>query len=424
MTTDLVVKNKYESQRSIYDKRYEVGQYDQRSAVRVLTAERNALNRAVERAIRSNPAVQVVSLFDFGYGTGRVTNEFVESYVRNYARSKKDLLVVAYDVSSAGLRKAAETMSSKGFAPADHMTWMPDSDKGYIAGRVSKTEAGLTITVVFVHGNESQKPEVMHQLALHANGGKKFLVTTSWYSGLGHIPHERRRRQYFRQLGLITAGHGEMVMSLSSTGDLPDLQPEWSERQMNRIGDFPVKAQGDVVYETELGQSNFYHVFGEELNDHMAAITCRGQFWWMEGIRYPGEEFASRRQERANYRRVRRANRPKRGRRWNADDFQEFHTVAAFRSPVGPPEPWPSRWLSQWSARRPFLAPASDLDDGQGPQAGAREQAVRDQVRRRLSHRAASAGRDRLPRGPGQVGEAEGQALVEPEPVRAFAKQG
>src|SRR3984885_2564018 len=117
MTTDLAVKDAYPSQRSIYDERYEVGRYDHRSAVRVLTAERNALNRAVERAIRSNPAARTISLFDFGYGTGRVTNEFIDSYVRNYAKSKKNLLVVAYDVSSAGLKKAAEALCSRGFTP-------------------------------------------------------------------------------------------------------------------------------------------------------------------------------------------------------------------------------------------------------------------------------------------------------------------
>lgn len=339
MTADLAVKNAYASQRSIYDERYEAGQYDHRSAVRVLTAERNALNGAVERAIKSNPAAQAVSLFDFGYGTGRVTNEFIESYVSNYAQSNKDLLVVAYDVSSAGLNKAVSALCSTGFRPADPISWNPDATEGYIAGRISKVEAGLTITVIFVHANEDDPPEEMHKLALHASYGKQYLVTTTWYSGLGHIPHERRRRQYFCQLGLITSWHGEMVMSVSSAGDLPDLQPEWSERQVGEIGNFPVRAQGDVVYETELGQSNFYHVFGTELNDYMRLITVPGQHWWLEGIRYPEEEFASRQAEQDNYRRVCEANEGKRGRIWTLDDYQEFHTVAAFRSPLNP-----SKW--------------------------------------------------------------------------------
>lgn len=412
MVTEFTVKNAYASQRSIYDKRYEVGRYDHRSAVRVLTAERNALHGAVERAIRSNPAVPVISLFDFGYGTGRVTNEFIESYARNYAKSQKNLLVVAYDVSSAGLMKAKEALCLKGFVPVGPIAWIPDDNDGYIAGRVSKTENGLTITVVFVHGNEARPPSVMHRLALRANNGEKYLITTSWYSGLGHIPHERRRRQYFCQLGLITSWHGEMVISLSSTGDLPELQPEWSERQVDGIGDFPVRAQGDVIYETELGQSNFYHVFGAELNDHMAAITSPGQFWWMEGIRYPGEEFASWRAERANYWRVRWANRPKRGRRWNAADYQEFHTVAAFRSPLGPAKPRPSRWLSWWSTRRSLLAPAPDVNDTQRHQAGAREQAVGNQIGRGLSKRPAAGGSDGLTASPGQVAQSEGKSLI------------
>jgi hypothetical protein len=412
MTTDFAVKNPYASQRSIYDQRYEVGWYDHRSAVRVLTAEWNALNVAVERALKSNPAAQTISLFDFGYGTGRVTNEFIESYVRNYAKSRKNLLVVAYDVSSAGLMKAREALCSKGFVPVGSITWIPDDKNGYIAGRISKTENGLTITVVFVHGNEDQQPSVMNRLALRASGGEKYLITTSWYSGLGHIPHERRRRQYFCQLGLITSWRGEMVISLSSTGDLPELQPEWSERQVNGIGNFPIRAPGDVVYETELGQSNFYHVFGPELNDHMRAITSRGQHWWVEGIRYPGKEFDSRRAERVNYWRVRWANRPKRGRRWNAADFQQFHTVAAFRSPLGPPKPWPSRWLSRWSARYSRLSPAPDMDDHERPEASARQQAVGNQIRSGLGQRPAPRGRDGLAAGPDQIAQTEGKSLL------------
>lgn len=413
MTTDLAVKNAYPSQRSIYDERYEVGRYDHRSAVRVLTAELNALNRAVERAIKSNPVARTISMFDFGYGTGRVTNEFIESYLRNYAKSKKNLLVVAYDVSSAGLKKAEDALCSKGFAPVDPIFWRPEAKEGYIAGRISKTGAGLTITVVFVHGNEDKPPKEMHKLALRANSGEQYLVTTSWYSGLGHIPHERRRREYFCQLGLITSWHGEMVISLSSAGDLPELQPEWSERQVDKIdGSFPVRAVGDVVYKTELGQPNFYHVFSDELNDYMAAITLEGQFWWTEGIRYPGEEFASRKEERANYRRVRRANRPKRGRRWKAADYEEFHTVAAFRSPLGPRKPWPSRRLNRWPARHPLLTPAPDVKDSQRRQAGAGEQAVGNQVGRGLSERPAAGGRDGLAASPGQVAQPEGKSLV------------
>jgi hypothetical protein len=124
---------------------------------------------------------------------------------------------------------------------------------------------------------------------------------------------------------------------VSATGDLVELQPEWSERLANQdTKGFPVQDRGDVVYDTELGQPNFYHVFGTELNDHMAAITAEGQYWWVEGIRYPGEEFASSEEEQYNYQRVLKENDAKRGRIWDAADYGDFHTVAAFRSAVNP----------------------------------------------------------------------------------------
>ena len=337
MATGFTIKNTYVSQRSIYDERYEVGQYDHRSAVRVLTAEREALSEAMDRALKTNPKARRINLFDFGYGTGRVTNEFIASYVHQYAAARKDLCVVAYDVSSTGLKKALEILRSNGFASDGPMIWKPRSAVGYIAGRVTKQEAGLTITVVFVHGCEGQHPEVMHQLALTASDGEQYLLTTSWYSGLGHIPGEVLRRQYFQQLGRLTSQHGEMVLSVSAAGDLAELQPKFSEWLANGItGGFPIQGSGDVVYETELGQSNFFHVFGVELNDYMRAITGKGQYWWIEGIRYPGEEFDSREAEQANYQRVCSANDEKYGRVWTADDYRNFHTVAAFRSPLDP----------------------------------------------------------------------------------------
>lgn len=329
--------NAHVSQRSIYDQRYEAGHYDQRSAVRVLTAEREALRHAMDRALRSNRRARRINLFDFGYGTGRVTNEFIGSYASRYAASGKDLKVVAYDVSSAGLVKAKEALCSEGFTVDGPIAWTPDDKTGYIAGRVAKRVAGATITVVFAHGHEDQHPSVMRRLALLASEGEKYHLTTSWYSGLGHIPGERLRREYFLQLGKLTSRRGEMVMSMSATGDLAELQREFSERLASGAVDgFPIQTPGDVVYETELGQSNFFHVFGTDLNDHMRAITGRRQHWWVEGIRYPGEEFASREAELANYRRVLKANDGRRYRFWDAADYQEFHTVAAFRSALDP----------------------------------------------------------------------------------------
>lgn len=115
------------------------------------------------------------------------------------------------------------------------------------------------------------------------------------------------------------------------------MQPEFSERLAKRDnGGFPIHAPGDLVYETELGQSNYYHLFGIDLNDHMKAITGTRQHWWVEGIRYPDDDFGYREAERANYRRVLKANEDKRDRRWDEADFREFHMVAAFRSPHDP----------------------------------------------------------------------------------------
>jgi hypothetical protein len=53
-------------------------------------------------------------------------------------------------------------------------------------------------------------------------------------------------------------------------------------RAAGSTGDFPIEAPGDLVHETGLGQSNFFHAFGTELNDYMTAITAAGQFWWVE----------------------------------------------------------------------------------------------------------------------------------------------
>ena len=68
----------------------------------------------------------------------------------------------------------------------------------------------------------------------------------------------------------------------------------------------------------------------------MKAITGTRQHWWVEGIRYPDDDFGYREAERANYRRVLKANEDKRDRRWDEADFREFHMVAAFRSPHRP----------------------------------------------------------------------------------------
>lgn len=334
MTIEPVVNNAYLPQRTVYDKRYSAGFYDLRSAIHVLTAERDALAEALNRTLQSNQDAKLVTLFDFGYGTGRVTNELIKNYARDYTAPRKDLRVVAYDVSSVGLRKAQEALCSAGFTPDGRLEWEPNNTGGYIAGSVYKEEADVSVSVVFIHGDETAPPEFMHQLALKASDGDPYLLTTSWYSGLGHVPGEKLRREYFRQLGALTSPTGEIVLSVSATGDLVEIQPQWSKKlEEGNVGDFPITSPGDVVYVTELGQNNFYHVFGIDLNEHMTAITSSEQHWWVRGIRYPGEEFQSTEEELDNYQRVLEANIGKCCRTWNADDYREFHTVAAFRSP-------------------------------------------------------------------------------------------
>ncbi len=324
------------SQRSIYDKRYSEGLYEDRS-VPVLTAERDALSHAMQRTFASHPFAQRISLFDFGYGTGRAINDWIEGHAHRHMAARPELRVIAYDVSSVGLRKAQETLGAAGYEPEGPIRWKSGAAQGYIVGAVSKREASLSVTVVFVHGCEGEPPDVMRELALAANDGDRYLLTTCLYGGLGHVPGDELRREYFRQLSALTSPLGEIILCLSSTGDLVEVQPEWAARRARGdTGGFPIEQPGDLIYYTERGQPNFYHVFSTELNDYMKSITAAGQHWWIEGIRYPGKEFESTEAEQANYRLVRQANERKRGRVWYADDYQEFHSIAAFRSPVRP----------------------------------------------------------------------------------------
>lgn len=323
------------SQRLIYDERYSNGLYEDRS-VPVLTAEREALSNAMRRAVASHSSSQRISVFDFGYGSGRVINDWIEGQARHYLAAHSEMRVIAYDVSSVGLRKALESLGEVGYAPEGPIRWKSGASQGYIAGAVRKQEAGVSVTVMFVHGHEGEHPGVMRELALAANDGDRYQLTTCLYGGLGHVPGDELRREYFRQFSALTLPLGEIILCLSSTGDLVDEQPEWAERLATGDTDgFPIEQPGDLVYYTERGQRNYYHVFSTELNEYMESITVAGQQWWVEGIRYPGDEFESLEAEQANYILVRQANERKRGRVWNADDYREFHSIAAFRSPVG-----------------------------------------------------------------------------------------
>ncbi len=322
------------SQSSIYDARYAGPGYDRRSAVRVLTAEAAALRRAAERAVDADPGGGVVSLFDFGYGTGRVTNEFALDFPERFGAHGRDLRVVAYDVSSVGLRRAAATLLGEhGFVEADRLAWHDRKESGYVAGSVSRVTGGVAVTVVFVHGYESEQAESVRQVVLDANQKAPYLLSTSWYSGLSHIPGQENRAAFFRLIGDLTDPRGELLVAASVSGDLVDHQAQWATRL--RAGDvdgYPIEVAGDVMYETELGQLNYLHVFGTDLADLLESVTAPGQHGWIEAIRYPDEEFASAVEERANYDKVRQFNRVVGDRPWTADDYRQVHTAAAIRS--------------------------------------------------------------------------------------------
>jgi SAM-dependent methyltransferase len=323
------------SQRAIYDERYRLGAYDQRSAVRVLTAEAQALDAAVRRVIESTPDLAEISLLDFGYGTGRVTNEFIARFPEIFGSWYPSLRVVAYDVSSVGMARAAGSLVEElGFLGAEDLAWEPEAETGYLAGQLRASVSGVDLTVVFVHGNEFDSPEIMTKLAREANHGKAFQVTTSWYSGIGHVPGRRQRDAVFAELGGVTDPRGELLIAVSGTGDLVEAQQEWKDRlERGEVGDYPIETAGDVMYETEIpGLWNYYHVFAEDLEEHISAVCGDGQRWWVEGVRFPDEEFTSPEEEERNHRRVVEFNESVRHRSWRAEDYQLLHTVVAIRS--------------------------------------------------------------------------------------------
>jgi len=320
------------SQERIYDERYRQSAYDERSVARVLTAESTALRNAVHRALDTNPN-DPVTLLDFGYGTGRVTNEFLLEYHKHFGRYGRGLTVVAYDVSTVGLKKAADGLSAHGFAGGADLDWQPRPGAGHVIGSIDRKLDGVAVRVVFVHGNETEHPAKVRNLLIDVNDGRQYLVTTSWYSALGHISGAELRRQFFVELGEITLPSGELIVAVASTGDLVDAQKEWAElRAAGRVNGFPIECDGDVLYLTELGQENYWHVFGTDLDELLGAVCPDGQTSWIEAIRSPDEEFATIAAEQANYAKVVAFNRRKVGTRWTPDDYRAMHTVAAVRS--------------------------------------------------------------------------------------------
>ncbi|MFI7546566.1 hypothetical protein [Actinoplanes sp. NPDC049599] len=322
------------TQRAIYDERYTGTGYDQRSAVPVLTAERSALRRAVDRAISTTAGDRSpVTLFDFGFGTGRVTNEFLVSFPERYGSLGRDLRVIAYDVSAVGLRKAEEELKWRhAFEAPDEIKWDDEASAGYVAGSLVRDVRGIRLSVVFVHGNEAESPAAIGRLVRAATRGPA-LITTSWYSCLGHIPGRQRRAQFFRMLDRVTDPRGELLIAPSVSGDLVEAQAEWAERlRRGDIGDHPIEVPGDVMYETELHGLNFWHVFGTDLDELIRRGLGPHQRAWIEALRMPGPEFGSAVDEQVNYRQTQLFNLARQRRRWRHSDYRRVHTAVAVRS--------------------------------------------------------------------------------------------
>jgi hypothetical protein len=322
-------------QRSVYDQRYAGSGYEERSAIPVLTAEMEVLNRAVHRAMASLPPERdLLTLLDFGYGTGRVTNDFAHSFVESFGSYRRSLHVVAYDVSAVGLKKAIHSLiKDRNFDEIELPQFDQDAAIGYIAGSVRRISDGLTVTVTFVHGSEGDDSMAMTKLLTRANSGQPFTMTTSWYSGLAHIPTADRRAAFFGALNRLTDPNGELLIAASVLGDLVALQSEWNERlRHGDVGHWPIELPGDVVYETELQQKNFYHVFGTDFGDLLEENRTSPQQAWREAVRFPDPEFQSKAEELENYRKVLEFNLKIRRRAWRTEDYQRVHTAVAIRS--------------------------------------------------------------------------------------------
>lgn len=322
------------NQRSIYDLRYSDGGYDVRSAVRVLTTEADALRSAALRAADSVGDAVTLAIFDFGYGTGRVTNEFALAFPADLGGRGLDLHVIAYDVSAAGLNKAALKLTKDhGFGIRRDLGFDTTADRGYVAGSIQRMIENATVTITFVHGNEAEDSNAVRDLIRRVQGGAGVSLTTSWYSALSHIPGSAARASFFRMLSDVTDPRGELLVAPSVSGDLVDLQEYWRKRRLaDDVAGYPIEADGDVIYETELSQSNFWHVFGEDLWELLAANVEPDQTAWLEAIRLPGDEFESAAEEQANCRHTRAFNRRMGRRRWQPEDYRQVHTAVAIRS--------------------------------------------------------------------------------------------
>ena len=144
-------------------------------------------------------------------------------------------------------------------------------------------------------------------------------------------------------------------MSMSATGDLAELQREFSERLASGVDGFPIRRRAMSSTRPSSASRTSTTCSAPTSTTTCWAITGWRQHWWVE----KGNQLFRTRSsfckpdERTNYQRVIKANRLKRGRIWTAEDYQEFHTVAAFRSARLPhlPKPQPQKLQPQKPGR-------------------------------------------------------------------------
>jgi hypothetical protein len=180
-------------------------------------------------------------------------------------------------------------------------------------------------------------PDQMAEQVRALVGVHEFDIVTSWYSALGHIVSSAVRHQFFAELSGLTRPLGELVVAVAATGDLVDEQAHL-KRFMETGGQvaYPCESAQDLLYKTELGQVNFWHVFDVDLSAEMDCITGDGQHFWIRAIRFPDDEFESESDELQNYEKVVQKNLDMADSEWRSEDFEECHTVAARRSSL----PW------------------------------------------------------------------------------------
>jgi hypothetical protein len=318
------------SQRQIYDERFAQPGYDRRSAIRVLKAESALLNRAVSLAVKAS-GTDPVTVLDFGHGTGRVLDHLVSSWRDTFGKDGRVLHLTAYDVSSVGLEKSAWSLSDEaGLKGLAKLCWRPGSEHGYAVGDL--VSDGGDIRVRYVHGNEGGSADSVRNLLLEAADHRPYLVTTSWYSAIGHITEAARRRLFFDMLAQLTDDRGEFVVAVSALGDLVDAQNRSRDAlPEGKLDGLSIECSQDVVYTTELGQQNFWHVFGPDLQTLLKDAFHGGRSW-LEAVRFPDDEFESVDAEEENYRRVQNFNAHKGEGLWCENDFMGLHMVAAVHS--------------------------------------------------------------------------------------------